>query len=34
MLGSYQAPIMDAAKDEELMLFIAQKKESFADSNI
>jgi len=25
---------MDAAKDEELMLFIAQKKESFADSNI
>ena len=34
MLGSYQAPIMDAAKDEELMSFIAQKKESFADSNI
>ena len=34
MLGLYQAPIMDAAKDEELMSFIAQKKESFADSNI
>ena len=34
MLGSYQGPEMDVAKDEELLAFIAQKKSSFPDSNI
>ncbi len=34
MLGSYQAPDIDPGTDEELLAFIAKRKESFPDSNI
>jgi len=33
MLASYVPPSLDAAKDEELLAFIAEKKASFPDSN-
>ena len=34
MLASYQMPDMDMAKDEELLAYIAKRKEQFPDSNI
>jgi len=34
MLASYAAPVLDSAKDEELLAFIKTRKDSFPDSNV